>query len=470
MTLVIILIISTILIQALCLKQTQRILYLSDIHFDIFYDSTAKVKPYQCKKVIETSPDIQFDPNVILSGEDLGMFECDTNINLLTLMLEKANEEHIKTPFDKIIILGDSIAHKLNKDTINIKNNYDRTFSKIQEMLLKYFPNIEIIFSLGNNDFIERYQTPPVVEQYNEQLARIKNNLIISSQKENIFIEKTISSNGNSKTYLQPFYFYNISDNIVGIAIHSTIFSIENNLLSNDFNNFLIDEQFMFIETKLEELRNMNKKAIFHYHIPVHCSYHKKMVNNWLKDFSHKFDLLAKEYSDTIIMIFSSHLHASKVAIREEFHEDFLKEKKYYMPVFHIPSISPSNKTNPGFSVVTISNENQTIDTINYTYLNLKNSTTSKPIFSNFNIKERFGLNDFKPFTIYKFLRKRDSNRKLFEEYLNYMNNALKEEKSIEGLNSNFDDINVIYDKMIKCESYIIDITEMPIRCFHILN
>ena len=175
---------------------------------------------------------------------------------------------------------------------------------KIREILLKHFSNIEIIFSIGNNDFLERYQTPQEIENYNNQLTRMKENLIFSSQKDNIFKKTTTILNNNSITYLQPFYFYNMSDNIVGVFINSIIFSEENQLNSNDFNEMLILEQFSNIVLKLDELRKMNKKAIFHYHIPVHCNFYKEMSNNWVKTFSHRFDLLIKEYSDVVIMIF----------------------------------------------------------------------------------------------------------------------------------------------------------------------
>lgn len=451
------------------MTQKQRILYISDIHLDLYYDSTASISSYQCKKIIESKTELQFDSNVTLNENDFGKLGCDTNLNLLNLMISKAYEEHLIRPFDKIIILGDSISHMLNMDKTNIKDNYEKTYLKIKEILLKYFSKLEIIFSIGNNDFVERYQTPQTIDNYNTQLTRIKSNLIFSSQKENIFKERTTKLNDKSITYLQPFYFYNISDNIVGIVINSIIFSEENQLNSSDFNEMLILEQFSNIVLKLDELRKMNKKAIFHYHIPIHCNYYKKMMNNWVKKLSHRFDLLIKEYQDVVIMIFSSHLHGSKISIREELTNDFLKEKKYYMPVFNIPAISPSNITNPGFSIIDISDNS--IDNIISIFLDLELSNNKTPTFNYFDVKESFNLDNFYPITIYQFLRKRDSNILIFDKYLYYHTGGITQNTK-STLKNMFDssEITVFDEKMIKCESYIIDISEMPIRCYHILK
>ena len=334
---------------------------------------------------------------------------------------------------------------------------------------LKHFSNIEIIFSIGNNDFLERYQTPQEIENYNNQLTRMKENLIFSSQKDNIFKKTTTILNNNSITYLQPFYFYNMSNKIVGIFINSIIFSEENQLNKSDFNEMLILEQFSNIVLKLDELRKMNKKAIFHYHIPVHCNFYKEMSNNWVKTFSHRFDLLIKEYSDVVIMIFSSHLHESKISIREESTIDFLKEKKYYMPVFNIPAISPSNNTNPGFSIIDISD--YSIENINSIFLDLEASSNKSPQFNYFNVRESFNLDDFSPITIYQFLRRRDSNKVIFDNYLNYRTGTIKQ-NSISTLKNKLynGEITISDERMIKCESYIINKSEMPLKCYHILK
>ena len=489
-------------------SKSLRILYLSDIHLDIFYDSNAKVENFLCKNLIyNRSEKIIFDPNPLLNNNDLGKFLCDTNFNLLNAILDKAKEEEKKGGlYDKIVILGDSFTHNLNKDIEYIIENYNKSIKHIKEEIKKRFPKTEILFTIGNNDFIERYDLPINLNDFKMQIERLEENLIyLPNSKEKLFKEIKIqideeevrenildhdvsvsssSDNINSKIEYKPFtnnrvstkidieinrtwYSYKLTDGIMMIFLDSVIWSEYTNLGNLQIPRRLAEQQFIFLENELTKAKKDNYKVVLNYHIPVHCNYYdNKINNNWKEKYASIFDDLIYKYKENIMIIFSSHLHMGAFAIRN-------KKNTNYAPVFHIPGISPSNNSNPGFSIIRINIDdtfNPNIDDISNYYLDLIISNLTKSIsFKEFNIKTEFYLNSYDSDGFAKFLNKRDIDDEIFKLYINYTSGLTNRNNgdNVEYLEGTQIDLYSELRKylMIKCSSYIISNNEIKEKC-----
>jgi hypothetical protein len=410
-----------------------KILFLTDIHLDIYYDSDAGVQELQCKKAkgitiynkdsAQKDPEFEFEIEKIkLKSNDYGKFKCDTNINLLKLILDKAKIEESKEPYDYIILLGDDISHNLNFDKKNMIKNYNATLKYINEELKSRFPTTTVLFTMGNNDFAERYVFPDK-EKYNSQMLVIEkyllnniNNLNYPSDTNLVTktIKNSINSNINSKDsdYYNSWYSYSLNNNITALFINSILlnnrvdpatYSIEKiNQLEK-----LIEKQFIFMEKELKQAVKDNKQVIINYHIPINNFYavfsKDKMVNNVIEKHNVKFDDLIKQYRNNILCIFSGHLHYTSMSVRKSKPQDLntnsnnnndaslnvnnlksknLKKRRLpknynelinnyepYVPTFSMPGVTPVSGSNPGFSIVSF--ENSSVSSITHYNFNL---------------------------------------------------------------------------------------------------
>lgn len=396
-----------------------RVLYLTDMHLDIFYDSLATVDPLMCKKNYSDDFDnpIFSDKDIKLDPKDYGRFDCDSNKNLVENIMKKASQLQTEGNFkyDSIIILGDDIAHYLNRDKSNINENYEKTLKYINELLNKYFPSIKVDWSLGNNDFHERYDFPSV-ESYNKQIVQLYKYLRLNHKQE-IYSE---NSKINEEEYLDSWYVTNINDKIVSFMFNSVLLNKKATKLFKKISNYditlfnkyenLVKRQFDLLEQMLKDCKEKNKKMILNYHIPVFLRYvDGKFNKNWDSDYSKKFDDLMDKYENQILAVFSSHYHHGALGLRKRDKNNLINdikvnEDRLYMTNFNMPGVTPNTGAGSGFSIVSFGADK--IEDITNYYFNISNkkSRNLKIIsdgFSKFNLKSDLGLKSYDHLGIY---------------------------------------------------------------------
>lgn len=386
-----------------------RIAYVTDIHLDIFFNPNSNF--LQCK--IQNS-NSEFITTLKLNITDLGKPFCNTNINLFHKMISELKKEHLKNPISKILILGDSVTHYLNNDKKNLENNYIKTYEKIQNVFKLYLPEVETLFTLGNNDFPERNNFPDSTNNYNKYMSWLNINMF-SKQDEAYKLKNVIIEDKEVSLYI-PFYKYRLTDKIVFLFINSVMFGLKSNQ-NTEYSKALLFNQIEFLKTELYLLKSLGIKCIINAHIPIYGQFHYSPTQEeWKYDFNKIFDDLAFEYRSTIIWIFFAHFHEGCIAVRSR----IIKDKIFrYMPSICLTSISPSNGTNPGFTIVTIDNTNSEIESIDQKYL--LNFNSDSPTFKDFSLKDKNFLKEFSANEVYNYLRRRDESLDIFSKYYEFL-------------------------------------------------
>ncbi len=188
-------------------KDTITFAVISDIHFDPFFiDETANEKKLYCRnnkeyvdkliddlkhdklnksdnhgltetqfeKLQELKKNHKLDPirvfyllmkdstDEIKQKGTLGVYQCDTNINLLNKIIGYLKNEK----FTHLLILGDFIAHKLNKEQGEIAMSY------VNQIITDAFKDreIKIFIALGNHDFSSGVNFPDREEVYKNEI------------------------------------------------------------------------------------------------------------------------------------------------------------------------------------------------------------------------------------------------------------------------------------------------------------
>lgn len=363
---------SIILLSSSIICESEKVLLISDFHLNLFYNSKIETKA-DCT-VINNEKIQKPNPNHDINDmKDLGKYGCDTNKSLFQVILNKIKEIDSLEPskISKIIILGDSISHILFKDKENLLENYNQTFDFYKSSLIKTFPEKEILFTIGNNDFTGKYEfsSSDNVEEYNFQMRRLKNSLIQSrtSKIETIFPVIKVDLNKKMTELVLPFYSSHITSKIIGIFLYGNLFS-NVKYTKYDYVNLLIQRQKEFLVDQLENIRINSQKAVIFIHYTFHGNYFEgteTVYQNWTDEFLEFIDELGFKYKDFILMVFPSHFHRSKLGIRRKINKNNTFD--YYLPSIFIPSISPSFDTNPGFAVVDFKKES--IENMNFTFL-----------------------------------------------------------------------------------------------------
>lgn len=322
-----------------------RILYLSDIHLDLLYDSKAETLPYECKfrkeknnnynyneeedlSNLSNLQDFEYETNINLDENDFGKKFCDTNKNLFNLLLDKAKSLNIE--FDYVIILGDNVNHTLNFDQINIKKNYEDVFRYIRTAVEERFSSSDVLFCLGNNDFVERYDFPNTMEDYNSQIKKIESQLL---RINNHTIEDSDKSNStsddiridSSHSYSNSWYSYKLNNQVIAVMLNSVLFNKKMSFGKyspqhlSDLSD-LIEKQFLFLEITLKQALERKQKTLIHFHIPMNNFYDIVNSNLVLNDIMDKylirFDEICFKYRDAILKIITGHLHFSALSVR----------------------------------------------------------------------------------------------------------------------------------------------------------
>jgi sphingomyelin phosphodiesterase acid-like 3 len=334
-------------------KPSGKILLVSDIHFNPFYDPSLVKKLVaanhtEWENIFENSTDTSF-------GDDW----VDTYYLLFKSALNQMHTIDNKPDF--IVITGDFISHDFETDYRNLANNnpdslvsfIKKTEYFVAAQLAKKYPNTPIFPVLGNNDgFCGDYHVQPNGDflSFFAQLwqPRVQN---VFGNKE----FKNTFAKGGYYTVAMPW-----DSTQVFIGLNSVFFSPGH--YSDKYLNKALSyctlatnpnagmEQLQWLENMLKTCQAQNKKAWLAYHIPPgmdvynsrNCPTIKPM---WDSDFNASFLHLIKQYKNTIVANFAGHTHM----------DDFRVIEDNGTPVsfIHItPSISPKNGNNPAIQLV----------------------------------------------------------------------------------------------------------------------
>lgn len=410
-------------ISSIRIKFTQKILYLTDIHLDLLYNSESSNEGDDYIKCKNSTHYMNNHFNMY----DYGRFLCDPSSILLRSTLTEVKSKY--PDIEMIILGGDLIAHNLYK--LNIINEtkqinkelFKETHKKVFYLIKEFFPNTIILPILGNNDNYEHYQTPS--ESSRKEQFNFLQKLYFKNDDSNL-PRKNFNSNFNYTINKGFYYRYKSQElNVNFISLNSNMFSLKN-LNNSDLDTI---EQLEFLENELSNLENSEKTFIM-MHIPPYPYYRNNTFKFMYKDkYTKRFEDIMYEYRDKVILTFASHLHSGKVSAR-------VREGNYYLSTVNFHSSSPVYLNNPSFSVISYEPINkkilnivvhtkdllQTLDESENYKFSKNNPISSSKLFStvyNYNVDFKFSKFDSSDF--YDFIENRLKQPIIFEKYRNFI-------------------------------------------------
>jgi hypothetical protein len=418
----------------------KKILFLSDIHLEILYDSKSQtVSPDKCKHYPDYL-DNKFDEF------DFGRYDCNPSGVLFSSALTKAKERNEN--YDLIIIGGDHIAHRLYELHFNSstedqklvnKELFKKTYEKIYSTVRDFFPNTIIISTIGNNDFYEHYKTP--TKESREYQANIIKKIMFSDRAE----YKNENFNPDLEKTLQDGYYYSYRLwNIKFIVLNSNYFTTQADEGSGE-------NQLVWLEQELTSSLLEKTKCILLMHIPPFPQYYNNDILFFYKtDIVDRFEDLMFRFRENILYVFSSHVHWYKMGVRfteiekgtNHIHiprrrprimRSFLVnnyEFVYYFPLLDFQAMSPVYYNNPSFAVIDYDNEKFKINNINTYHANLIDTLSddrkwslNKKIDNNelwkitYSFKDDFGFDKFDAKDLYDFIYLRLEDKEIIQKY-----------------------------------------------------
>jgi len=339
--------------------RSSKILFISDIHLDILYNSHSPTKAaksyFNCHNITH-----------FLHGQadefDYGRFNCNTPESLLRMTLTRAL---LEDSLPSIVMLGgDFVAHGIVK--LNITNDADKkinlelfknTLKKVISIIREYIPEpIPVLPAFGNNDFTDHYNIPSDATR-KEKYTYVKELFFSNAVSDKTFKHKLNRDFQN--TIMQGLYYsYQFNDKFNMIFLFSNYFSIKNKSPTEEeaFN------QLIWLEKTLLSLNT--KQAIIVLHIPPYAFYIEgKASGLWHSKFTKIFEGICYKHKKKISVILSGHTHWSRIMGRKYINEykpilkkNFLKKKENenYLGVITLPSVTPVYYNNPGYSTIII--------------------------------------------------------------------------------------------------------------------
>lgn len=397
------------------------ILYLSDMHIDLLYDSGMDaLKSNECHKSIDDvsvvklardygftnteikemtakfglpSPDedlkkLEEQEKVATEGpkgkvadkSDYGRFYCNSPFKLIQSAVDKAYS--IKPNPAYVIIGGDMIAHKVNEDydqakTQDDKNKskmmYEMTFRLFKNLIHTKFKNSRILSALGDNDLYEKNEKPEV--DVEDQYQRFRGLIRVPEDKLEYYVEKNLDESGKPvKPDIRTKFYYSYTDEaakIKFIVLNSNLMALKDKVYDN-YDKQAVEQQFEFLKEQLDNLK-YDQKAFIIMHMPVFKEFmYLRNLKNVRKEYAERLLEIVKKHQDKLILALSSHFHTARFAI----------DKDKILPTVIFPSLSPRVNTNPGFAFLEI--KDQRVNDIDFIFADLDKTLKIKIIEKNF--------------------------------------------------------------------------------------
>lgn len=358
---------------------------ITDLHYDIGYDADYN-STYLCHKV--GIHDYDLNPVPTSDIQSLGRYKCDSSQSLIESALSKMTEINPDPEF--IIMTGDLIAHftmNLLKEDGTYDYNYNKhllysSHTKIAELLKKYFPNTQIIPSIGNNDGYLDYTVPSGVDRM--EYYTFLHDLWSPMCKH---ISPSFFDGGYYSTSTHKGYrIINLNSNFFSIKVTGVEAQAITQL------NWLGDE--------LNSAKHLDEKVILNMHISPGVSTY--LLNyDWHEDYITPFLALLKQHKSVIHYILAGHFHSTTFQLLDNLDLEVLVH----------PAISPIFSNNPGFRYYKLDKKSQ--DYSDY-FLNLIDPTPKW--IKEYSFQDVFDLKMFDYKKVYHILK--NDNKKLFEYLL----------------------------------------------------
>lgn len=358
---------------------------ISDLHYDIAYESDYD-STYLCHKVGLHNYDLNPVPTSEI--QSLARNKCDSSLSLIESALSKMTQINPNPEF--IIMTGDLIAH-FTMDLLKEDGTYDYNYNKqllylshtqISELLRKYFPNTQIIPSIGNNDGYSDYVIPSDSERM--EYYTFLHNLWIPLCKN---ISPSFFDGGYYSTSTQNGYrFINLNSNLFSIRVTGA--------------EVQANGQLKWLEEELRSAEDLDEKVIISMHIPPGVSTFR-LNYDWHEDYITQFLALLKKHQLVINSILAGHFHTTTFQLLEDLDLHI---------VVH-PAISPIYSNNPGFRYYTVSQNSQDYSDF---FLNLTDQPSDWR--KEYSFQDVFNMNTFDYKKVYDIL-KEDLNQ-LFQYLL----------------------------------------------------
>lgn len=324
-----------------------QIFVISDIHYDILYNSASPQHDF-CKNM--KSP---------LSNEvksyDFGRFECNTNKNLLISTLKKIKD--INNNPQLILLGGDLISHKIMELSLqDPKEIIKKTLREFVSVISDFFPNTVVLPTTGNNDFYERYNVP-VGDSKVDQYSSWKNTFF-----SDLRIKRLLNSDYETTLNDGSYYSYKFSEELTFISLNSNYFN-NKNFVKDDITPI---NQLQFLNRTLSSLK-IGSKAILFNHISAFPQFFGNKTDfYWKTRYVNLMERIMYQNKERIILTLNFHIHFSSFGVRKQTNES----NSYYMQTVMFPALSPVYKNNPGFGTI-LMDSSLSIKDINYYYFML---------------------------------------------------------------------------------------------------
>src|SRR3989442_127490 len=293
---------------------TGRIVSISDIHFDPFYD------PSLLSALIGSDHGKWQAIFSRSSVQGYGSNKADTNYVLFNSALQNIYRQVARPDF--IIISGDFLAHDFQEDYAKYSGTSDpkavnrfitKTIAFVTWMIEKQFPQTPVYPALGNNDsYCGDYAVEPG-GQFLGATARTWKTLLKHRASINSFM-RTFPAMG-SYSILAP---HNKNHRVV--VLNATFFSNKYKNSCGDPKADPARDEMKWLAAELKKADAAREKVWLVYHIPPGIdgfaslektakqkSFHLDAI--WQTDHNTQFINLIKQYSTLIVASFAGHIH-----------------------------------------------------------------------------------------------------------------------------------------------------------------
>ena len=408
------------------IRNTDRFLSLSDLHFDPFafpgLTDTLLRSPVQQWKGIFAAAAAKYG---------YGDYGDDTNYNLFLSALNKMRAVNPRPHF--IVMTGDFISHDfgMNFQQSTGITNRDTLFSFVFKTLQfvtntieSYFPGIPLLPALGNNDsYCGDYQAETSGVFY-PQVGKLWYPLV----------QKLVSQQAFMRSFTAGGYY--VASNpansnhkiiVLNTVIYSTSFDATkypNYCKTTPLVKTQKTSQLGWLRGQLQLCRQEKKKAWLVYHIPPGINAYsssggygscvQNITSFWNDSVTRVFTGLLAEYKDVVQLNMAGHTHMDNF----ELFTDSISGPYNFVHI--TPAISPIFNNSPAFEEITYNK--QTAGWIDYTayYLGNLHTTNPKPWDVEYNFSKAYGVTAITPQSLQQVYQKIYSDTAIRKQYITY--------------------------------------------------
>lgn len=340
---------------------SENVLHITDIHFDPFTScgQSSQESAQQCVLLLmnESNP-----ANWIFPNQNANDYGDETNYKFLSTGLQHLTPVLADKKITKIFMTGDLLSHHFPTQFYDyVPNGTESELTQFSVSVMNYVlyqisqavPGAKMYYILGNNDTDQADYSFP-----SESFMNLAATKLATYMVNPIVFTNTFATGGY---YVVPF---NSQTDIINLNFNPLTEENAGDLVDEQIAN----QQFIWLESVLSNLRRVNKTAIILQHEPFGAN-----VYNVLMDYNPKYNLQAKytmmyfalyqKYSDVIQNYYYGHYHMDAISA--------------YGNILGLGTLgfSVDYQNNPGFKILQISPSGKLLNYSTYynNYIFLKN-------------------------------------------------------------------------------------------------